>query len=552
MLFRTRIVSSLEKVLCRRDLDADAIPGIRVLRGAVGSFQIAVQAECNVRLRCQWKSPLQDHVRVREVGLVPCCQPADLEDPYVLVHEPGYYPDPLLELSGQSLRISKGHWHSLWVTVGIPPEWKPGAYEIVFDLSTPDEACYEHVERSVTVSVTVLNGVLPEQRLRCTNWFYVDSLISQHSHACWTEPLWDVLEKYFKNMAEHGTNMVLTPLWTLPLDAVGQERPTVQLLGIREQDGQYSFDFTLLGRWIDLAWAQGIRYFEMSHAFTQWGAAFTPKIMVETANGLERRFGWHVAADSDEYRRFLSALMPELQAFLRAKNLQGRCYFHVSDEPVEKDFEAYSRAAAFFTALAEDFPVIDALSSIDFYRKGVVRTPVPSTGTLEKFMAEEIPERWCYYCSGRDCYPNRYIGLPSLRMRVLGLLLYLYRMDGFLHWGYNGWYKRPLRDFYVNPYQDTEGGRFYNSGAGMLVYPGNDAPVDSLRHEVFREAMQDLRALQELEGRIGRERVVAIVQQGVPYPITMSRYPKDAGWYQNLIARVCKTVAEERTGTDNL
>ncbi len=538
MLFRTRIVSSLEKVLCQRDLDADAITGISVLRGAVASFQVAVQAECNVRLRCEWKSPLQDRIRVREVGLVPCCQPADAEDPYVLVHEPGYYPDPLIELKDQSFRISKRHWHSLWVTVDIPPTWEPGSYEIAFDLSTPDEACYEYIERSITVPVEVLNGVLPEQRLRCTNWFYVDSVISQHSLACWTEPLWDVLEKYFRNMAEHGTNMVLTPLWTLPLDAVGQERPTVQLLDIREQDGQYHFDFTLLGRWIDLAWAQGIRYFEMSHAFTQWGAAFTPKIMVETANGLEQRFGWHVPADSDEYRRFLGALMPELLVFLRARNLQDRCYFHVSDEPVEKDFEAYSRAAAFFTALTEDFPVIDALSSIDFYRKGVVRTPVPSTGALEAFMGEAIQERWCYYCSGKDCFPNRYIGLPSLRNRVLGLLLYICRMDGFLHWGYNGWYKRPLRDFDVNPYLETEGGRFYTSGAGMLVYPGKDGPVDSLRHEVFREAMQDLRTLQALEDRIGRDRVVEIVQQGVPYPITMSRYPKDAGWYQDLILRV--------------
>lgn len=542
MLFRTRIVSSLEKVLCRRDLDADAIPGIRVLRGAVGSFQIAVQAECNVRLRCEWMSPFGERVRVREVGLVPCCQPADAEDPYVLVHEPGYYPDPLVELTDQSFRISKRHWHSLWITVNIPSDFTPGNYEISFDLSTPDESCYEYARRSITVPVEVLDGVLPEQRLRCTNWFYVDSVVSQHGHACWTEPLWQVLAKYFRNMAEHGTNMVLTPLWTLPLDAVGQERPTVQLLGIRERNGEYQFDFTNLERWIDLASKNGIRYFEMSHAYTQWGAAFTPKIMVETDEGAEQRFGWHVPADAESYRGFLRALMPELLAFLRAKNLQKRCYFHVSDEPVEKDFEAYRRAASFFTALTEDFPVIDALSSIAFYRRGVVRTPVPSTGALEAFMGEAIQERWCYYCSGKDCFPNRYIGLPSLRNRVLGLLLYIYRMDGFLHWGYNGWYKRPLRDFDVNPYLETEGGRFYNSGAGMLVYPGKDGPVDSLRHEVFREAMQDLRALQALEDRLGRERVMEIVQQGVPYPITMSRYPKDTDWYQSLFFRVTNAL----------
>ena len=47
--------------------------------------------------------------------------------------------------------------------------------------------------------------------------------------------------------------MILTPIFTPPLDtAVGGERRTVQLVGITKTGSEYSFDFTLLERWINL------------------------------------------------------------------------------------------------------------------------------------------------------------------------------------------------------------------------------------------------------------------------------------------------------------
>ena len=87
--------------------------------------------------------------------------------------------------------------------------------------------------------------------------------------------------------------MILTPLFTPPLDTeVGGERPTVQLVKVIQQNDQYSFHFTLLDRWIDLCLQCGIKYFEMTHLFTQWGAKYAPKIMAEV-NGVETRiFGW--------------------------------------------------------------------------------------------------------------------------------------------------------------------------------------------------------------------------------------------------------------------
>ena len=56
MLFRTRLVSSLEKVLCRRELDADPVTHLTALRDETVAFQLAVQAENSVRIcvSCDW------------------------------------------------------------------------------------------------------------------------------------------------------------------------------------------------------------------------------------------------------------------------------------------------------------------------------------------------------------------------------------------------------------------------------------------------------------------------------------------------------------------
>jgi len=78
------------------------------------------------------------------------------------------------------------------------------------------------------------------------------------------------IERYVCTAAKHGINMILTPLFTPPLDtAVGAERPTVQLVDVeRQPSGEYVFSFEKLARWCHVCSDAGIRYFEFAHLFT--------------------------------------------------------------------------------------------------------------------------------------------------------------------------------------------------------------------------------------------------------------------------------------------
>ena len=139
--------------------------------------------------------------------------------------------------------------------------------------------------------------------------------------------------------------MILTPIFTPPLDtAVGSERPTNQLVDVFLHNGEYSFNFEKLGYWIKLCKKYGIRYYEISHLFTQWGAKYTPKIIAETDEGVKRIFGWDVEAVSDEYKKFIDSFMPQLIAFLKQEKVFDNCFFHVSDEPTKEHVEQYRAA----------------------------------------------------------------------------------------------------------------------------------------------------------------------------------------------------------------
>ena len=58
------------------------------------------------------------------------------------------------------------------------------------------------------------------------------------------------------------------------------EGKTVQLIGVtRDEEGKYTFDFSLLTRFMDMADRLGIKYFEIAHFFTQWGAECAAQVV---------------------------------------------------------------------------------------------------------------------------------------------------------------------------------------------------------------------------------------------------------------------------------
>ena len=140
--------------------------------------------------------------------------------------------------------------------------------------------------------------------------------------------------------------------------------------------------------------------------------------------------------------------------------------------------------------------------------------------------------------------PNRFFAMPSYRNRIMGVLMYLHRIRGFLQWGYN-FYSAKYSLHPIDPYRCADGDLGFPAGDPFLVYPGADgAPLPSLRAEVQNDALLDLRALETLERLAGREQVEALIwEKSCVWPITFTDYPRDPQFLLNLREEVAQRIS---------
>lgn len=497
---KIKFVDPLEKVF--PDEEPRALSRrLRCFVGERASFQVAVMAE---RADCEAKVSLKSDApsTLREVGLVPVALPCyeHARGDY-LRREPGLFPDPLLPIDGW-VGLHAGEWRAFWVD--LYPD-AAGKVTATFSLDCP-EASLE-----LDLSVDVIGAELPPQKLLFTQWFHYDCLANSCGLEVWSPKYFDTLERWLKNYARLGGNMLLTPLFTPPLDTEpGGERLTAQLVGVERRDGGYAFDFSLLRRFVELAKRCGITHFELSHLFTQWGATAAPKVV--SADGA-RLFGWDTPATGDAYRAFLADFLPALRREIGALGIENNCFLHVSDEPNAEQLDGYIAAKNIIRAGIPDLPIIDALSHYEFYASGAVERPVVAIDHIQPFIDGGTKPLWGYYCCGQSVdVSNRFIAQSSWQNRAFAAPSWKHSLEGFLQWGHN-FYNSQLSKRRVDPWKETDAGLAFPSGDAFSVYPGADGePVESLRAAVFYQGLCDMSAFDFAAEKLGRDEVLGIIE----------------------------------------
>lgn len=530
MDFKTGQVSSLQRVFLDGRCDLTEHNCDSVLKGERYSYQIAYKSSEKFFAEIVIDSPLSQFITVRSVGNVPSELPVYESDcEFCERNEPGLFPDVLFPIENNRVLIKRQNYYALWITVDLPKDTDAGDYEIKIKLKKDSETISENI-----FGLHVINAVLPEQKLIYTQWFHSDSIANYYKIPVFCEKFWALVESFIKAAVHTGVNMLLTPVFTPPLDTeIGGERLTVQLVDVKLENGKYSFGFDRFIRWVRLAQKCGIKYFEISHLFSQWGAKYTPKIVAEVNGSQKRIFGWETSADSIEYAEFLSAFIPQLIKVICSLGIEKSTFFHISGEPNEDQIESYSRSKSTVAPLLEDFPIIDALSDYSFYESGIINNPIPCTNDIESFIEKGFPHPWTYYCCGQGGkLSNRFFGMPLSTTRIIGFQLFKYGIEGFLQWGFN-FYNSQYSLRSIDPFAVTDADSAFPSGDSFTVYPGKSGAIESVRSEVFFQALQDMRALTLLCDRIGKKRTIAAVEADFGI-ITFFDYPRGTEKMLNL------------------
>lgn len=540
MLIEMRAVTSMEKVFMDEAPRAQTVAP-EGFQNEVVSYQLAYTMKEPLRqayIHAEVDSPIAPYVQLRQVRHVPvgmACY-AETDDNY-LRKAPGLYPDRLCEIGAHTLRAYPNRWDSLWVEINPQGEVAPGAYPVTVKL-TNDEGELAAVH---TQLVTILPGMLPEQKLIHTRWLYCDCLAEYYHVPVFSEEHWRIVENYVSAAVKAGINMILMPVHTPPLDTrVGTERLTNQLVDVIVENGVYHFGMDKVRRWIDMCKRCGVKYYEVAHLFTQWGAQHAPKIMATVDGETRRIFGWDTDAAGQEYGDFLRAYVPALREVFRQEGIDEYAWWHISDEPSEQHLEHYLAAKQQVMGVLADARIMDALSSYEFYRRGVVDHPVVASNHMDPFLENEVPDLWTYYCCGQHVdVSNVFISMPGARSRILGMQLFRYDIEGFLQWGYN-FYKSQYSDYPIDPFAVTDADGFVPAGDAFLVYPAADGTVEpSLRYAHIRESMQDLRAMNWLKELAGCDAAMELVKD-----ITLTDYPRDAEGLLTLRRRANRMILE--------
>ena len=532
-MFTLKTVSALEKCFIDEDisLKKEYIKA-SVLKNDRLSYQICFYESEEIPggktvCHAEVDSEISEYVKISNVHNVPSLMPVFREwnDDNYLRKEPGFFPDLLIPLSDNpNIYIAPKQLHSLWVDIDVPADAKAGNYDIKIALKNGEGSV---VGESV-FTVKICESVLPEQKLIFTQWFYCDCLANYYNTEVFSDEHWRIIRNFIKTAVENGINMILTPVFTPALDtAVGHERRTTQLVSIKKNGENYEFDFANLEKWVEMCLEEGIKYFEIAHLFTQWGAKHAPKIIAELDGVEQKIFGWETDAYGEEYTRFLNAFLPELRAFFEAKGLSEKCVFHISDEPNAKQIEEYKNAKASVKSSLEGCKIIDALSNYEYFSSGVVSDPVVATDHIQPFIDNGVKDLWAYYCCS-ECVDvsNRFLSMPSARNRIIGVQLFRYDIKGFLHWGYN-FYNNQYSIAPIDPYRTTDGEFFSPSGDAFSVYPAPGGKTyETIHLAVFTQALRDMRALEALAEKISREEVCKLIDERADMLITFSSYPK--------------------------
>ena len=123
----------------------------------------------------------------------------------------------------------------------------------------------------------------------------------------------------------------------------------------------------------------------------------------------------------------------------------------------------------------------------------------------------------------------------------MGVLMYLHRIEGFLHWGYN-FYNAQYSRYPVDPYRSTDADGAFCAGDPFLVYPGRDGkPMESIRLMLMYEAMTDFMALKYLESLTDRDTALKCLGAEGEM-LTFREYPRSIAYLEKVRRRVNEEI----------
>ena len=413
------------------------------------------------------------------------------------------------------------------ILVDVPADAKAGQYPITVRVFRAVGAFAEEKVFEGALTLNVCSYVLPSpQQWRChlDLWQHNSNIARTFGTELWSDEHFAKMEQVIATLADLGQRSITVVVGDCPWRGWGcyllKDHPATlfeysMIAVTKEKDGRFSYDFSVLKRYIELCFSYGIRgditlYGLMgiwSHMPLFAGSTpedYPEKVLIRYLDEADGCFKYlKKTEDILSYIRALFSLFREMGVFHLVRI--------GADEP--SDLNAYNKNVALLRSVAPDIKfkmALDKTSAIQTFSPDTddIAASFPCScenrALLHKVREENEKRRILFYvCNIPKNEPNTVFKSELYECTALAAIGYLFGFDGFLRWAYTCWTERPLEDI---RYNNTA----LPAGDVNFVYPAkNGGVLYSVRYFALKRMLQLMEAMQLLHDRGRRQDVEA-------------------------------------------
>ncbi len=359
----------------------------------------------------------------------------------------------------------------LYLSAGAAQNARPGEYRGTLTVTFTDGS-----RQAVPLTAQVYGVSVPpiqKAELGMLNFFNYDDLGAQHGVQRDSPEYWQLFRRYVQAQLEMRCTHILLP--------PGEAR--------FENGALTGFDFTRAETAGKIALEEGAPFLCGGHAALR-----------SSQSESDYCLGWapQTSALGTEGYAQLRNYFTQWRAVILKNGWMDRMTQALADEPQTPNESTYRVLAAICRKFLPGVPILDAVETTNL--GGGVDIWVPKQDVYEKQRAgfdalkASGETMWFYACA----FPggpimNRTMDLPLTVSRQLLWMGALYRLDGFLHWGFNYYIGQDLRNSACCPHK----GALLPAGDAHIVYPGRLGPWPSLRFEAQKCGAEDYELLMQ-------------------------------------------------------
>lgn len=377
-------------------------------------------------------------------------------------YKPDSYPDMLVPADNGKFHLPSGS-SAMWLTFYVPRGTAPGIYSGTLEISGD-------ITAQIPVQIKVLNFAIPvEKNILLVAGFSRGDLLRELPGAYKSGKL---AEAFYKDLDEHFADYV--DLYFCPNIAIKNGVPSVQ------NTTETAFSFKVI---------KDRRFKYMRLPIPMFGDGW---------GTVDKWEGTTIPSSEFEdiiinYTRFLKKTAEE-------NTCPQKFFYRVYDEP--KDLKRLEYLCELMRKAVPGIPIFSTnrlTEKGEFEKfKNCIDISCPHIIYMSQNLEENINA--LEQCPDKDkklfIYHNHLLLLDYQRLnaRAFAWIARRYHAKGILLWSINAWRNMnscaPNKDSLINGYQYTE---------GVLVYPGKDSILASVRWQLLREGLEDFEYLNMLE-----------------------------------------------------